>query len=426
MREGKKMRSAIKMIVGSGLSLALLSGCMIIDLKRDLEKGSQLVSLSGTLSLTETNWNPKAVFLYTKDGETTEVVAYQLQYLPGPFKFVQPEGEYFLAAFEDVNGDLAYQQTEPAGFFGNPSPIRFEIGSPVRDMVITIDAKHSLPIMGVSLSSLGRDSSLSWNNVTIGGVVPLDDDRFGAESGRMGLWQPYQFVEQIGGGIYLLEAFDPGKTPVLFVHGANGYPQNFTYLIEHLDRDKFQPWVYMYPSGLRLDDLSTFLVRGMVELHAKYEYSKLCVVAHSMGGLVSRSFVNQVAKQESEFQVVKAFVTISTPWAGHAASQGGVDHSPAVIPSWLDMIPGSPFQTKTLEEQLPEYLDYYLLFSYRGGHSRTAGGASDGAVALASQLDYRAQKQAIKVYGFDEDHVSILDSAEVSTELNRILSRAVD
>ena len=35
---------------------------------------------------------------------------------------------------------------------------------------------------------------------------------------------------------------------------------------------------------------------------------------------------------------------------------------------------------------------------------------NDGSVELASELDYRAQEEAKKIIGFDEDHVSILSS----------------
>ena len=45
---------------------------------------------------------------------------------------------------------------------------------------------------------------------------------------------------------------------MLFVHGAEGYPQQFAKLIEGLDRTRFQPWFFFYPSGARLEAVAHF------------------------------------------------------------------------------------------------------------------------------------------------------------------------
>ena len=53
--------------------------------------------------------------------------------------------------------------------------------------------------------------------------------------------------------------FDPDKIPVLFVHGIGGTPLDWKYLAKGLDRHRFQPWFYYYPSGLRLNLVSGLL-----------------------------------------------------------------------------------------------------------------------------------------------------------------------
>jgi hypothetical protein len=65
----------------------------------------------------------------------------------------------------------------------------------------------------------------------------------------------------------------------------------------------------------------------------------------------------------------------------------------------------------------------YLLFSYSGG-SRMLAEPNDGVVTLASELDPRAQQQAVKVYGFAESHAGILGSAGVSALVNGLLTTA--
>ena len=49
-------------------------------------------------------------------------------------------------------------------------------------------------------------------------------------------------------------------------------------------------------------------------------------------------------------------------------------------------------------------------------------GNNDGSVELTSELDYRAQKEAQRIIGFDEDHVSILSSQIVIDHYNQVLT----
>ena len=50
---------------------------------------------------------------------------------------------------------------------------------------------------------------------------------------------------------------------------------------------------------------------------------------------------------------------------------------------------------------------------------------NDGTIELASELDYRAQRQASQCIGFDEDHMSILESRELIETYNHILDSIV-
>ena len=66
-------------------------------------------------------------------------------------------------------------------------------------------------------------------------------------------------------------------------------------------------------------------------------------------------------------------------------------------------------------------MTYDLFFSYRGDCSLFLEN-NDGTVELASELDMRAQREARRIYGYDEDHGSILTSAEAIAQLSRLLS----
>ena len=123
-----------------------------------------------------------------------------------------------------------------------------------------------------------------------GVVTTLEDPRFREEHAADSLWRPYDFIFDVGPGVYFLEPYDARKIPVLFVHGINGTPTNFRFLIEHLDRTKYQPWLYYYPSGVRLSGLADHLDQTMKTLQLQHGFTQYHVIAHSMGGLVSRGF----------------------------------------------------------------------------------------------------------------------------------------
>ena len=172
-----------------------------------------------------------------------------------------------------------------------------------------------------------------------------------------------------------------------------------------------------------LGEVIDYLIRvGVEELRVRYRFTDMHVVAHSMGGLVARKFLSDVVRGQSPTRV-GLFITISTPWGGHEASEMGVKYAPAVVPSWLDMLPGSAFQDELWETALPSGTSYHLIFSFRGKPSVFMDRNNDGVVTLASELDMRAQEASSRVYGFFEDHVSILSSRQVSDMLARDLEQ---
>ena len=99
-----------------------------------------------------------------------------------------------------------------------------------------------------------------------------------------------------------------------------------------------------------------------------------------------------------------------------------MESAPAVIPSRHDVVPGSPFIEKIFRQSLNTKIDYHLLISHKGDCSFFMAN-NDGAVTLRSQLDLRAQKDAVAKWGFDEGHVSILSGQDMLTIYDDILER---
>ena len=80
-----------------------------------------------------------------------------------------------------------------------------------------------------------------------------------------------------------------------------------------------------------------------------------------------------------------------------------------------------PILQKLHETELPAGVTFDLLFGYRGAAAGN-GELTDGTVRLSSVLDARMQSAAAAIYGFDEDHISLLESPAVLQKINELLA----
>lgn len=411
--------------IASLLSLVFLiptlSSCMFIGLNEDVKQLRAATSIAGTIEYVSNSTLPIVVTLSrSRDGGMT-LQDYAVVYGDNDFFFSAPAGNYYVLAFEDSNRDFALQEGERVGWHGAPSLVGAASGEAITEIAIQLrdpsDAKTELPELYVPGE---KHESVNFDNSKLGHVV--DVSTFTPEIGPMGMWEPVKYHQQGHSGIYFLENYDSEKIPVLFVHGISGSGHNWLNLVEQLDRERFQPWIVQYPSGMRLNLLSTLLSQSVNELRAIHGFEDMAVVAHSMGGLVSRGFINEQPITDNKQSPIKIFVSISTPWLGHkAASQGA--KAPVAVPSWFDMVPGSPFLRSLHKTPLADNTNYHLLFSYQGkGRGIFGSSNTDGTVSLRSQLSLVAQKEAIKVTGFDENHTSILNSKTVHDQVTEILA----
>jgi pimeloyl-ACP methyl ester carboxylesterase len=179
--------------------------------------------------------------------------------------------------------------------------------------------------------------------------------------------------------------------------------------------------VLFYPSGFNISLVGAFLEKELNKAWRIFHFKQIVVVAHSMGGLVTRSFINQYQGKEKTYNIEK-YITLSTPWNGHGAAGMGIQYAPTVIPVWEDVAPGSDFLETLFKQPLASETHHHLLFGFRG-NSMFAGGNSDGVISIASQLRWEAQNGADRIYGFDEDHMSILQSSKAIKLINEVLKQ---
>ena len=400
-------------------------GCIFSILEDELDKLDDISHLFSGNASSELLEFHSIVVVALRDSAANEITSFRMLGGPGDYEIRVAREPHYFFGFADMNKDLRFQADEPYGWAAGGEVIR-PGGNATVDVDVRIlprtSEQRAFPRMLVDEPLENHLNNYVRHN--IGTVSSLDDPLFSNTQGKKGLWQPFAFVQDGGMGIHFLQPYDSSKVPVLFVHGINGAPQNFAAVIEELDRSRFQPWIVSYPSGLHLSWLSRGLFQFVEVLHRQYGFDELHVVAHSMGGLVTRGSLN-LCTQIVTCDYLRSYTTISTPWNGVASARSGIKWAPEVVPVWHDLDPGSEFVTTLFETPLPDNVPHHLIFGFRQD-SILASESSDGVISLTSQLRTHAQEQARTLRGYDEGHVSILKSAAVISEINEILLGAVD
>lgn len=330
--------------------------------------------------------------LHERDGDVARLYSYTRLGAPGAYTLDVGIGEYVVGAFRDVDGDMQFDPEEPAAVHDGWRSVRVGTDAP-----LVVDLELSAPL--VDPPSLVERRTRYFHS---GEVIPLDAARFSREVGELGAWQPYRFMSEYGAGIFLLEPYDPTRIPVVFVHGMGGYPREFEAIIERLDRTRHQAWVVQYPSGWSLPEVSAYLYRELHLLASAHAVERLCLEAHSMGGLVTRGALGLYARDPArDRDYVVQFMTIASPLGGHPGAATGVSMSPVVIPAWRDLVPRSGFIAELYYTPLPASVHYDLVYAFDHGDG-------DGVVPIRSQLREEAQREAAEQRGFDRGHTDIL------------------
>jgi pimeloyl-ACP methyl ester carboxylesterase len=411
-------------LLGVGVLLVfvgfLATGCVFVKLKQEVQESLSSTVIVGHVSTESAVDGPIIVAAYTKNKGKREVEHYTILHDRGEFELMVKKGKFYIFAYIDSNSNLIYDEGELAGQFGEPKKIVAPAGGVVPNINIVIpesgkviDWHYGHPIT--------TDKPKKLYSRLAGTIANLDDERFDDENGSLGFWEPLSFYKTFGGTIYFLEEYDPEKIPILFVHGAGGTPKGWKFFIDNLDRTRFQPWFFYYPTGARMRSMSNLLMWKLQNLQIKYKFDKMVITAHSMGGLVARSFIMD---HSLEFPYVKLFVSLATPWGGDKMAEYGVKQAPAVIPCWIDMQPEGDFIKSLYQKRMPDEVDFYMFYGHRGNRNPFRSN-NDGTIPLSSLLDRRPQAEAKMSYAFDEDHASIAYSKEVLEQYNMILNSFV-
>ena len=380
------------------ICVSSLTSCGFSEIRRQANTVESTRHVSGQVAVNSDAQGTIYVQAYLYNEHRFERVRHHPAAPGGDFRMNLLPGTYAFSAFVDENHNAQFDPGEHGYYPGMEEryPEVFDI---------TADSDLVVPVMYIS----GEIRSRADVVVTLtpeqkmkntGTVLPLDDPMFDKTTARMALLQPVDFAQQFGGGVIFLQPYEASKIPVVFVHGIGGSAREFSNLIASLDNSRFQPWVYQYASGKPLNLVSDFLVNALSTLHAKHGFAEVVLIAHSMGGLMSRDYVLQHASGDAPYRLTMA-MTINSPLLGMDSAEKGTRFSPIVIPSWRDVATGSAFIERVHGSPWPAGVPYHLVFSYLPGKT------GDGVVPLSKQLNQALQNEA-HIRGFEAGHATIL------------------
>jgi pimeloyl-ACP methyl ester carboxylesterase len=194
----------------------------------------------------------------------------------GEDRFYPPEMAFPLTAFLRPNSRLR----EDADSDG-PRPCTLDLVDPVQNRVV----------------GAGRDALMLEADIT----TPLAYMWSRTDLSRYrwtGLLRPGEAAGRAG--LMLLRPYEPGKIPVVLVHGLASSPLAWIPMINELLRDpaiyeRFQFLLYVYPTGVPVPIAAAGLRDALLEAQKAFDdqpnhkFQQMVLVGHSMGGLLSHA-----------------------------------------------------------------------------------------------------------------------------------------
>lgn len=119
---------------------------------------------------------------------------------------------------------------------------------------------------------------------------------FGLAGFRLGDFLPVDTTEQL----VMLHPYRPGRIPLVLVHGTFSSPATWAELVNEFQNDpavasRFQPWLFIYPTGNPIAYSGGVLVETLREVVARLDpegsdpaLRRMVVVGHSQGGLLAK------------------------------------------------------------------------------------------------------------------------------------------
>ena len=156
---------------------------------------------------------------------------------------------------------------------------------------------HLHNALNVETVKVQRDERLLAANFTAAKDLALSRKSLGLFS-WLGLFYPERTLGDCH--LYCMDGYDPKRIPVVFVHGLMSDPHIWLNTVNAISSDpelraKYQPWYFLYPTGMGVPQTSARLRASLRQARDYYDpdhndpgMNRMVLVGHSMGGLLSR------------------------------------------------------------------------------------------------------------------------------------------
>ena len=156
---------------------------------------------------------------------------------------------------------------------------------------------HLHNALNVETVKMQRDERLLAANFTAAKDRALSRKSLGLFS-WLGLFYPERTLGDCH--LYCMDGYDPKRIPVVFVHGLLSDPHIWLNTVNAISSDpelraKYQPWYFLYPTGMGVPQTSARLRASLRQARDYYDpdhndpgMNQMVLVGHSMGGLLSR------------------------------------------------------------------------------------------------------------------------------------------
>lgn len=260
----------------------------------------------------------------------------------------------------------------------------------------------------------------------------LDDRIFRLKMRATGVLTPQKFVKEIGFWIFLTEPHDPGKIPVVFLHGHWTGPTAFKELAASIDREKYEPWFTYYPTGLEIKETVAMFRLNLARLANYYEQDKVVLVAYSMGGLIAKEALS-ITDDGIHMPDIPLLIGIANPWGGSIKTTTGAKTSITASPdrqasygpdSWKQLTEEADYIQNLFDTPFPDDLEFHIIYGL-GGDDEDIPGPDDGTLTERSLARPEAVEQADSVTVFqDLSHKTIITDKQTIDLVNEKLSGA--
>jgi pimeloyl-ACP methyl ester carboxylesterase len=121
--------------------------------------------------------------------------------------------------------------------------------------------------------------------------------------GALGVLFPSEYDSRTG--IYMIDPYERGKIPIVFVHGLMSSPEAWDNAMNDLRGDKelrkhYQFWMFFYSTGNPILASGARFRKSLQDLRSQLDpegkdpaFDRMVLVGHSMGGLLSRLAISQ-------------------------------------------------------------------------------------------------------------------------------------